>query len=94
MTIFSLPIYQQKSQLFNEMARVSQLPEKFLLLIESEFEKTSKQHLFEELAESLLKSNPELGDRPDVLFKAVSALFQEAPGTKENDREHSVGYLH
>lgn len=76
------------------MAHASQLPEKFLLLIKSEFEKTSKQHLFEELAESLLESNPELADRPDELLKAVSALFQDVPGTKENDREHSVGYLH
>lgn len=76
------------------MAHASQLPEKFLLLIKSEFEKTSKEHLFKELAESLLESNPELGDQPDVLYKAVSALFQDAPGTRENDREHSVGYLH
>lgn len=76
------------------MAHASQLPEQFLLPIKSKFEKTPIQHLFEELAERLLESNPEFKDRPDALIKVVSALLQEAPGTKENDREHSVGYLH
>lgn len=76
------------------MAHVLQLPEKFLLPIKSKFEKTSKQYLFEELTESLLESNPEFKDQPDALVKVVSALLQEAPGIQENDREHSVGYLH
>lgn len=76
------------------MASVLELPKDIQGLIQSEFEKTSKQHehQFEELAEYILKSNPEFGGQPAKLFAATNALLQDKPQTGGDVRTVSVLY--
>lgn len=74
------------------MAHPLELPENIQNLIRSEFEKASKQHQFEELAECLLKSDPDFKDHPAELFTAVNALLQDTLGVGQD--VETVSFLH